>query len=658
MFDFTPRNMHAAVASALCAAATGVLAQSSVPSPGQPSQTGAVGTFQIVGNSVVSAQQLFVGTSDKVYVVDKTENNPASVGGHPAWAAEYALSSNNGRPMDVLTNTFCAGGGVLGNGTWVNAGGNQAVTYGGVTAQSQTAEKPYNDADGGKSLRLLDPCDDGECNWVLAGNLPSRRWYPSLETLEDGSLLIIGGCEWGGFVNDAAQSNPTYEFFPSRGEAITSPMLQDSLPANLYPITFLLPSNRALVQANWKTAILDYNAGSEYKIDDVPDAVRTYPASAGTVMMPMTPSNNWTATVMMCGGSNLQPSQWVTNWDISQHGASDSCVQISPDVSPHWTHVDSLPEGRVMGSLILLPNGRILCLNGAGTGVAGYGNDSWAIGQSYADHPVLSPAIYDPSAPSGSQWSREGLQASTIPRMYHSSATLLPDGSVYVAGSNPNTDYNISPGITYQTEYRVEKFYPSYFSSRRPQPSGLPTQLGYGGAYFNVTLSADDLFHNTDNAKAAKIVVMRFGFSTHAMVPLRLQNMGQRLVELESTYTVNSDGGATIHCSQLPPNPAIMPPGPVLVNDVPSIGVKIMAGSGQLGVQQASAPAALPSSTAPEAFSKSGSGHAQTDGVSNGSSKDKNWTSDAVQPERFRLSGNEMGALLGLVGAVLALLSV
>jgi hypothetical protein len=27
--------------------------------------------------------------------------------------------------MDVYSNTFCAGGGVLGNGTWVVFGGNQ-----------------------------------------------------------------------------------------------------------------------------------------------------------------------------------------------------------------------------------------------------------------------------------------------------------------------------------------------------------------------------------------------------------------------------------------------------------------------------------------------------------------------------------------------------
>ncbi|KAI0066271.1 glyoxal oxidase [Artomyces pyxidatus] len=633
-------GLFAAAASAftLCTAA------GTAPPPGQPASIGPVGTYQVVGDSVVSAQQLFLGTADKVYIVDKTEKNPTSVNGHPAWAAEYALGTNVGRPMDVVTNSFCAGGNVLGNGTWVNIGGNQAVTYGGVTANSQNGGMPYDDPDGGKSIRLLDPCDDGNCDWVLAGGMTTRRWYPSVETLEDGSLLVIGGCQWGGFVNDGAQTNPTYEFFPPRGNPVTSPMLTNTLPANLYPLTFLLPSGRVLVQANWQTAVLDYKTGTEYRIDDIPDAVRTYPASAGVVMMPLTPANNWTATIMFCGGSNLQPNQWVTNWNIAQYPASQSCVQITPDVSGSYVHVDALPENRSMGNLIMLPNGQVLCINGAGTGVAGYGNDTWAIGQSYADRPVLDPVMFNASAPAGSQWSRNGFSPSTIPRMYHSVATLLPDGAVLVSGSNPNSDYNLN--TKYPTEYRIEKFYPPYFGQRRPQPNGLPLKLGYGGAPFNVTLSKQDLFDDSKNVNRTKIVLMRMGFSTHAM------NMGQRLIELEKAYTVKTDGSAVLHCSQLPPNPAIFPPGPayifVVVNDVPSVGVQIMVGSGQIGEQPIQAPAPLPmSSSQLQAF--------VDDSVDKGKSVEKGVekTSAAAQAH-VRMNG-WTGLLAGLVSAGLAL---
>lgn len=85
-------------------------------------------------------------------------------------------------------------------------------------------------------------------------------------------------------------------------------------------------------------------------------------------------------------------------------------------------------------------------------GVAGYGNVSWAVGQSYADQAIYKPVIYNPDAPAGSRWSREGLGESTVARMYHSTATILPDGSVFVTGSNPNADYNVGSGIKYPTE--------------------------------------------------------------------------------------------------------------------------------------------------------------------------------------------------------------
>ena len=131
-------------------------------------------------------------------------------------------------------------------------------------------------------------------------------------------------------------------------------------------------------------------------------------------------------------------------------------------------------------------------------------------------------------------------------------------GSVFVSGSNPNPDYVApGPGVTYPTEYRVERFYPSYYEKRRPEPTGLPTTLAYGGNYWQANLTAQDL--NNDPAtyiQKTKAVVVRTGFSTHAI------NMSQRLVELGLSYNVHDDGSATLYISQMPPNPALFPPGP------------------------------------------------------------------------------------------------
>ncbi|EDR02674.1 uncharacterized protein LACBIDRAFT_308210 [Laccaria bicolor S238N-H82] len=248
-------------------------------------------------------------------------------------------------------------------------------------------------------------------------------------TLEDGSFIIIGGCRTGGFVNDPGQNNPTYEFYPSRGQPVHSPVLENTLPTNLFPLTWLLPSGKLLIQSNWQTILMDYKTQNEQPLDDMPAAVRTYPASAGTTMMPLTPSNNYTATIMFCGGSNVPTDQWrAPGFNAMETPTSASCVQITPDVSGKYRDVEPFPEPRVLTSLILLPDQTVLALNGARKGTAGYGNDTWAVGQSYADDPVLTPLIYDPKAAAGKQWSSDGFSPSTVPRMYHSSATLLPDG--------------------------------------------------------------------------------------------------------------------------------------------------------------------------------------------------------------------------------------
>ncbi|KNE87607.1 hypothetical protein PSTG_19006, partial [Puccinia striiformis f. sp. tritici PST-78] len=88
------------------------------------------------------------------------------------------------------------------------------------------------------------------------------------------------------------------------------------------------------------------------------------------------------------------------------------------------------------------------------------------------------------------------------------------------------------------------------------------------------------------------VSIIRTGYSTHAM------NMGQRYLQLNSTYSVNQDGSGVLHVSQMPPCVACFPPGPammfVVVDGVPSNGVMVMVGTGQLGTQPTAAAADLP----------------------------------------------------------------
>lgn len=155
-------------------------------------------------------------------------------------------------------------------------------------------------------------------------------------------------------------------------------------------------------------------------------------------MFPLTPANNWTATIIFCGGTNLTSEQWTTDWNIPEYPADASCVTISPDIDLTYYDDDPLANGRSMGQFINLPDGRLFFVNGIKTGTAGYGNTTYAVGQSFGDNPDYQSWYYNSSAPSGSKWAQAAT--STVPRLYHSSAVLLPDGSVFVSGSNPNAD--------------------------------------------------------------------------------------------------------------------------------------------------------------------------------------------------------------------------
>ncbi|OBZ77946.1 hypothetical protein A0H81_02854 [Grifola frondosa] len=72
-------------------------------------------------------------------------------------------------------------------------------------------------------------------------------------------------------------------------------------------------------------------------------AVRTYPASAGMAMLPLSPENNWAVNVLFCGGANIQVNQWGTDWDIAQYNTLNSCVTIMLDVSGSYVE-DNLQD--------------------------------------------------------------------------------------------------------------------------------------------------------------------------------------------------------------------------------------------------------------------------------------------------------------------------
>ncbi|KAJ7800808.1 glyoxal oxidase N-terminus-domain-containing protein [Mycena olivaceomarginata] len=548
----------------------------SSPSVLDPPSTFASGAWSLVqhGTSGVSGMQLAIVTETTAVIFDKVEHNPLMTeDGNPAWTAELDLNTHVVRPLHTLSNTWCATGSFLGNGTLLSSGGNPIV----ITGQN-----------GLQALRFFTPCQDGTCDiWENSSVIrtTSPRWYPGSVRIEDGSVIIFGGATINVFMNNATVSNPSYEFYPPKningfnGLKIPSPFLASTLNANLFPFVMQLPDGNLFVAANQRAMILNWKTNTETPLPGIPNGVRfSNPLPGSAVLLPLTPENNYTPEVMICGGSTHLDSTDPSTFS-SQFPASAQCSRLlltAEGIAAGWK-VEHMPQARVMPDMVLLPDGRVVIVNGAETGFAGIvgivnREVPDAVGtMSNADHPAFTPVVYDPTGTAGRRFSSQGIPASprhlrhftpfrlrlSIPRLYHSTATLTPNGSILLAGSNPNNDITI--GTEYQTEYRLEFYSPAYLSKPRPSYKGLPATVNYDSKFtLSVQLPPD--------TTGVTVALMDLGFATHGA------HMDQRFVKLTLTVTG-------------PPTSRIYPPGPaflyvVTAGGVPSFGHKTVVGTG------------------------------------------------------------------------------
>ncbi|KAJ3572769.1 hypothetical protein NP233_g2878 [Leucocoprinus birnbaumii] len=510
---------------------------------------------------IVALESIIVSDTLAIFF-DRAANDPLEDDGHAAWGALWNLDTNIASPLDPITDSFCASGSFLSNGTMVSVGGN--------------IPRIPEAGDGRNEIRFWHPCDDPNgigCSLFedpATLHLAETRWYPSSIRIFDGSLMILGGMHKDTpFYNTDPANN--FEFFPPKDGGVPRPsdLLARTVPANMFPRAFALPDGKVFIASNNQTIIYDVEEDRETRLPDIPNGVRvTNPFDGTATLLPLYPPD-YIPEILVCGGTNTSDQIPVEQLS-SQDPASDQCsrMTLTPEGIQKGWEIERMLEPRMMPEMVLMPNGQVIIINGAQTGYASVTHVKDPVGNnSNADHPAFTPSIYTPDAPLGHRISNEGMPTTDIARVYHSSVTLTQLGNLMVAGSNPNV--LITNDTEYHSEFRVEYLNPPYMTMERPMLSNAPDKIAFNSK-FHVDISIPAGLRGGE----MKVALMDLGFSSHAF------HSSSRLVFMEAQ--LSNKGKSLIIKS--PPNNRVYPPGPayifVTVDDVTSPGVRVLMGNG------------------------------------------------------------------------------
>lgn len=427
----------------------------------------------------------------------------------------FTLGPNTIRPLSIATDTWCSSGQFFPDGTLVQTGG---------------------DFDGNTKVRYFTPCvRDGTCDWVEATDqqLQQGRWYATNQILPDGRQIIVGG-----------RSVYNVEFIPANGQGtIELPFLHqtdDFQHDNYYPFVHLIPDGNLFIFANRDSILYNYITNTVVRqFDTIPGEPRNYPSAGSSVLLPLTSADSFSsAQVLVCGGAQFGA---FANFPGAFAVASQTCGRIdvlTPDST--WA-METMPMPRTMGDMVLLPSGDVLIINGAQNGCSGWGN---------AKNASLNPVLYQPGAAAGQRFTT--LTPTTIARVYHSTANLLPDARVLVAGSNTHQFYTF--GGDFPTELRVEAFSPPYLN---PASAGDKPRLfnPLTAVRYNTQFRLQVSVQNPPQSNM-EVNMVSAPFATHSF------SQGQRLLKLTVvSQQFNAATNLYMISAIAPPNAVVAPPG-------------------------------------------------------------------------------------------------
>jgi hypothetical protein len=452
----------------------------------------------------------------KVLLVAGSGNNVNAFNAGQFETSLWDPVTNTFTSVETPWDAFCAGHAQLADGRLLVAGG----TNGYESAQTN------NTFSGSRKAYAFNAETD---TYESVPNMTTARWYPTLVTLGDGSVLALAGQG-----SDGRLTSTSQRFTGSSWTTDQQPPVRDDMAPGarhgwaLYPGLHLLANGRVFYSAThtfgatMPPGVWNLSNNTMHGVTGLPDLART--DHAMSVLLPPAQDQK----VMVIGGGK----------DDGSLATNTTATIDFTQSNPSFTETAPLDTKKMYVSAVILPDRTVFETGGAQKQ------------REYGDSYVFSSQIYNPATDT---WTK--AKDSTLPRGYHSSAVLLPDGRVATFGNNP-------PGPSF--DVRMEIYSPDYLTKGpRPQITSVPTDMSYGETYAMTTTQA---------APIRDVSLVRPMAVTHSV------DANQRLVDVP--FTVAEDGSLTVSITD---NPNVAPPGWYMlfatdVTGVPSVASWVKVG--------------------------------------------------------------------------------
>jgi hypothetical protein len=381
--------------------------------------------------------------------------------------------------IDAPDSVFCDGAAQLPDGRIIVVGG-----YGGLS----TGQIGIVDTN------IFDPATN---TWTRVANMHLPRWYPTLTELSDGRYVAISGNS-----TDSVHWADTPEVYDPTTNTWTllSKISTPQVHEEEYPFSYLIPNGNVLTIGPSEDVTYEMNVNAQ----------------------------TWTPVAGQSGVVNGSSVQYLPGKILYSGGASSvintepaqatTAVLDTTAATPVWRQTAPMLYPRVYHTLTMLANGKVLAVGGGTT------SDQHVITTG-----VLPTEIWDPATET---WSASApIDAA---RNYHSTAVLMPDGRVLIAGGgHPN-------GLNDPGQDSSQIYSPSYlFNGSRPTITSAPASTTYGSTISVAT---------PDAASISAVNLVSLGTDTHQI------DMNQHFVPLNFTAGAN---GLNV---TMPSSSAIAPP--------------------------------------------------------------------------------------------------